>query len=105
MTKHCKFCFSQFPDAHLSFKQLESDPAISYFNDQGEELPPYAYQFTFDRFEKDIQVVDESIAITVSANNLELIEYHATERVFDNFSNLVDPTLSNDKKAMELYEQ
>lgn len=103
--KALQILFSQFPDAHLSFKQLESDPAMSYFDEEGEELPPYAYQFTFDRFEKGIQVVEESIAITVSAINLELIEYYATDRVFDDFSNLVDPTPSNDKRAMELYEQ
>jgi len=97
--------FNQFPDAHLSFKKRESDPALSYFDDEGEELPPYAYQFTFDRFEKDVQVVGESIAITISANNLELIEYDATDSVFNDFSNLIDSTPTNTKEAMELYEQ
>ena len=96
--------FSQFPDAHHSFKQREYDPAINDFDDEGEELPPYAYQFTFDRFENGIQVAEENIAITVSANNLELIEYLATDGAFDDFSNLVDSTPSNHKEAMELYE-
>jgi len=103
--KALQILFSQFSDAHLSFKKRESEPTLSYFDDEGEELPPYAYQFTFDRFEKDVQVVGESIAITISANNLELIEYDATDSVYNDFSNLIDSTPTNAKKAMELYEQ
>lgn len=102
--KALQILFSQFPDAHHSFKQHEYDAAIRDFDDDGEELPPYAYQFTFYRFEKGIQVPEENISITISANNLELIEYHATDRVFKDFSNLVDSTPNNHKEAMELFE-
>jgi len=100
-----RILFSQYPKAHQYFKRRDDNPAIvDYdYDDEGEELPPYAYQFTFDRFEGDIQVMEENIAIMVSAYTGELVGFEATEYVYEGFSTLIASLPPNDNKALELY--
>lgn len=99
-----RILFSQFPHAHLSFKRREDEPAVGDYDDEGGELPPYAFQFTFDRFEGEIQVLEESISITVSAFTGELVTYDATENAYEDFASLVKVIPMHAEKALALYE-
>ncbi len=102
--KALEILFTQFPDAHLLFKKQQEDHEVCDFDDEGEQLPPHAYQFTFTRFEKDIEVVDAYVSISLSANTLDLIKYYTTNNVLKDFSNLVDVRPQNQQNAIEAFK-
>lgn len=100
-----RILFNQFPTADQLFKlRIESSALIDY-DDEGEELPPYGFQFNFERFEKGIQVEDCNVSITICAFSGDLCEWNTSEHVNDNFTMLTKIEPVPLEKALELYEK
>ncbi|CAM4060588.1 hypothetical protein [Lederbergia lenta] len=100
-----KILSSQFKDAHQMFKLHILDPEIVDYNDEGEELPPYAYCFTFDRFENGVRIENAYIAITVNASTGELQDINTSDHTYIDFTGLTDVIPDNFALAKNLYEQ
>ncbi|MBM7716552.1 hypothetical protein JOC94_003572 [Bacillus thermophilus] len=99
-----KLLYSQYPDAQHMFKLRGEDHVLIEFDEEGEELPPHAYCFTFDRFEKDVQVEGEYLTIIVSAYSGKLCEWFATDYLHDRFTHLVENIPDHFGKALQRYQ-